>query len=165
MLKGFPPLLPLHAVTPPIKAILEIIKKKCALLRLMVFMQKSGRLYPKSRPAWLPSPRGTVWHRALWLLYLGQVAYFCASTWRNDWYRWNLEHGRAYSRLFFPPASIKGAAGDGKAVLTDTKRVSLAALGFLLQKVEPKVFFWMFLFPSSTTHSQGISAWEVLIHL
>lgn len=107
MLKGFPPLLPLHAVTPPIKAILEIIKKKCALLRLMVFMQKSGRLYPKSRPAWLPSPRGTVWHRALWLLYLGQVAYFCASTWRNDWYRWNLEHGRAYSRLFFSPCEYK----------------------------------------------------------
>lgn len=46
-----------------------------------------------------------------------------------------------FQAFFFPPASIKGAAGAGKAVLTDTKRVSLAALGFLLQKVEPKVFF------------------------
>lgn len=48
MLKGFPPLLPLHAVTPPIKAILKMIKKKCSLLRLMVFLQKSGRLYQKA---------------------------------------------------------------------------------------------------------------------
>lgn len=65
------------------------------------FLQKSGRLYPKSIPSWLHSQRCTAWHRALWLLYLGQVAYFCASTWGNDWYRWNLEFSRAHRRLFF----------------------------------------------------------------
>lgn len=124
-------------------------------------VQKSVRLEPESSPAWPPSRRWGVWHAALGLLYVGQVAYFCAGTWGNGW---NLEFSRARARLLFQhkPADGLGGHGLGKAGSPIENEFPHWLWGSAVKGGGFPSLLWALLLFTSSAPGQGISAWDVL---
>lgn len=82
-LKGFPPLLPLHGVTPTIKAILKMIKMRCFRDKWSCYREVRDWTQKAVQPGFT---QGDVWFgmQHLDCCIWAREHIFCTGTWEND---------------------------------------------------------------------------------